>query len=173
MTTALRLPDPFTPDASATSAATPTCCCCCCCCAASAVGSAIALPLGMRNDLAEADQPRRKALWVLPAALYPPGVALVPAVGLVDHWLAYIVGGGAVALLWAFLAAKLTGSAKPFGGVGRLLIWAIFFTFEAILFLPMIAVVGWLGPWFGGLAYLLVVVLVGRAVVRFYRPDAT
>ncbi|MFI9009658.1 hypothetical protein ACIGNX_20750 [Actinosynnema sp. NPDC053489] len=43
MTTALRLPDPFTPDTTTASAATPTCSCCCRCCAVSAVGGAIAL----------------------------------------------------------------------------------------------------------------------------------
>lgn len=52
MTTAYRLPDPFTPNAMVT-AATPTCCCCCCCCccAVSTLGTMVAVPAGLVGDL--------------------------------------------------------------------------------------------------------------------------
>lgn len=162
MTTALRLPDPFTPDTTNTAAATPTCCCCCCC-AASATGAAIALPTGLANDLADAGRPRAGAALVVPAALYPPGLLVLSFTPWADPLSDYAVAGGVTALLWAFLAAWLTGAKAPWRGPLRLLFWCGAFLLEVALALPLLAV-----PGIGPLLYLALVVGVGVLTHRAY-----
>ena len=168
MTTALRLPDPFTPDTTAASAATPTCSCCCCCCAVTAVGSAVALPAGLADDLAEAGQPRRKALWVLPASLFLPAVLASPFLDVGDHWLLYVTVGGSCALLWTYLTARFTGAAGPARGMGRMAIWLALFFAEVFLSLPVLGALNQFGAPFTILVYASVVGLVGWKVVRYY-----
>lgn len=76
MTTAVRLPDQFSPGAAATNAATPTCCRCCCCCAVSSVGAAVHIPEALYQDTKTLEQPR--SALVVPAAVYPLLVVLLP-----------------------------------------------------------------------------------------------
>ncbi|WP_461121901.1 hypothetical protein [Saccharothrix stipae] len=173
MTTALRLPDPFTPDTTAATAATPTCSCCCCCCAVSAVGGAIALPSGLANDLAEARQPRRKALWVLPATLFLPWVLASPFLDVGEHWPLYALAGAVCTLLWTFFAAKLTGAAGPARGLVRLGIWVGLFVAELVVSLPLLGALGALGAPVAILGYALLVGLAGRQVHRYYSRRAT
>jgi hypothetical protein len=172
MTTALRLPDPFTPDTTSASAATPTCSCCCCCCAVTTVGSAIALPSGPANDLAQAGRPRRKAFRVLPATLFLPGVPASPFLGFGEHWLLYVLAGAVAALLWTYFAARLTGAVEPARGVKRLGLWMALFTAEVFLSLPVLGALSQLGTPFAVVAYVLVVGVVGWQVHRFYSWQA-
>ncbi|MEU4739817.1 hypothetical protein AB0G02_05030 [Actinosynnema sp. NPDC023658] len=167
MTTAVRLPDPFTPDATTASAATPTCCCCCCC-AVSAVGGAIALPSGLADDLAEAGRPRRKAVWVLPATLFLPWVLASPFLDVGERWPYYAAGGWVCALLWTFVVARSTGAAGPFRGMVRLGIWSVLFVAEVFLSLPMLGVLSPLGLPVGIAVYALVVAFLGWQVHRYY-----
>ncbi|TQM83525.1 hypothetical protein FHX81_5951 [Saccharothrix saharensis] len=81
MTTALRLPDPFTPD---TTTATPTWCCCRCRCAVPAVGGAIALP----------------------ASLFLPWVLASPFLDVGERRPFYALAGAVGALLRACFAAE-------------------------------------------------------------------
>ncbi|MFJ6672527.1 hypothetical protein ACIQMJ_15580 [Actinosynnema sp. NPDC091369] len=168
MTTALRLPDPFTPDTTTASAATPTCCCCCCCCAVSAVGGAIALPAGLAGDLAEAGQPRRRAVWVLPASLFLPWVLASPFLEVGELWPFYALAGAVGALLWAYFAAKRAGAAEPDRGVKRLVVWMALFAAELCLALPALAVLGQFGAPFAISGYGAAVAVVAWRVVRHY-----
>jgi hypothetical protein len=172
MTTALRLPDPFTPDATTASAATPTCCCCCCC-AVSAVGGAIALPSALANDLTEAGQPRRKAFRVLPATLFLPWVLVSPFLDIGDGRPFYAGAGLICALLWTYFAAKVAGAAGPARGVGRLILWTTAFAAEVFLSLPVLGVLAPLGAPAAIVVYVLLVGSAGRLVHRFYARRAT
>ncbi|MFD7654852.1 hypothetical protein ACFV4N_12825 [Actinosynnema sp. NPDC059797] len=167
------MPDAFTPDTTNTAAATPTCCCCCCC-AVSSVGAAVSLPTGLAGDLEAAGHPAgkavwAKALWVLPAALYLPGLLLLPFVEEVGFALWYGVGGGAVALLWTFLAARFTGARAPWRGPVRLVFWCAAFVGELFLSLPLLGVLVPLGPVFGTTVYSLLAVGVGVLTYRVHR----
>ena len=168
MTTALRLPDPFTPDTTTASAATPTCCCCCCCCAVSAVGGAIALPAGLANDLAEAGQPRRRAAWVLPAVLFLPWVLASPFLDVGERWPFYALAGAGGALLWAYFAAKRAGAVGPDRGVKRLVVWMALFAAELVLALPALGLLSQLGEPFVIWGYGAAVGVVGWRVHRYY-----
>ncbi len=100
MTTAVRLPDQFSPGAAATTAATPTCCCCCC--AVSSVGAAVHIPEALYQDTEELERPRR--MLVVPAAIYPLLVVVLPIVTLgelFDLHRGWWAGGFGVALAWA------------------------------------------------------------------------
>lgn len=139
--TAVRLPDQFSPGAAAANAATPTCCCCCCCCAVSSVGAAVHIPAALHQDTKELERPR--SLLVLPAAVYPLLVVVLPFAtngAVFDlHW-AWWAGSFAAALVWALAAGAISQSPKPFKSAVRLLGWALLWCLE-----PFIAL-GLMGP---------------------------
>ncbi|MFS8102967.1 hypothetical protein LFM09_38150 [Lentzea alba] len=136
MTTAVRLPDQFSPGAAAANAATPTCCCCCCCCAVSSVGAAVHIPAALYEDTKELERPR--SLLVLPAAIYPLLVVVLPFVTMGAifelHW-AFWVGGFLLALVWALATGAIAQSPKPFMSAVRLLGWALLWCLEPVVVL--------------------------------------
>jgi hypothetical protein len=136
MTTAVRLPDQFSPGAAAANAATPTCCCCCCCCAVSSVGAAVHIPAALYEDTKELERPR--SLLVLPAAIYPLLVVVLPFLtmgAIFDlHW-GWWVGGFVVAVVWALAAGSISRSPKPFMSAVRLLGWALLWCLEPFVVL--------------------------------------
>lgn len=136
MTTAVRLPDQFSPGAAAANAATPTCCCCCCCCAISSVGAAVHIPAALYEDTKELERPR--SLLVLPAAIYPLLIVVLPFVTMGEifdlHW-GWWAGGFVVALVWALAAGSISKSPKPFMSAVRLLGWALLWCVEPFVVL--------------------------------------
>ncbi len=143
MTTAVRLPDQFSPGAAAANAATPTCCCCCCCCAISSVGAAVHIPEALYQDTKELERPR--SAIVLPAAAYPLLVVVLPFVtlgGIFDlHW-GWWVGGYVIALLWALAVGFLSRSPKPFMSAVRLLGWTLLWCVEPFVALAVLGPIG-------------------------------
>ena len=139
MTTAVRLPDQFSPGAAAANAATPTCCCCCCCCAVSSVGAAVHIPAALYEDTKELEKPR--IAIVLPAALFPLLVVVLPfatAGAVFDlHW-GWWAGGVGVALAWAVAAGFLARSPKPWTSSVRLLGWMLLWCVEPFIALPLL-----------------------------------
>lgn len=139
MTTAVLLPDQFSPGAAAANAATPTCCCCCCCCAVSSVGAAVHLPEALYQDTKDLPAPR--SALVLPAALFPLLVVVLPFVTMGAifelHW-GWWVGGLGVALGWAVAAGVIARSPKPGMSAIRLLGWALLWCLEPLVVLPLL-----------------------------------
>jgi hypothetical protein len=173
MTTAVRLPDQFSPGAAAANAATPTCCCCCCCCAVSSVGAAVHIPAALYEDTKELERPR--SLLVLPAALFPLLVLVSPFLTGGDifelHW-TWWLGGFLVALLWAIAADAIAKSPTPWKSALRLFGWGALWCLEplGVLFL--------LGPLAAaheitaivvGVLYLVGALAFGFAIFRHYR----
>lgn len=171
--TAVRLPDGFTPGTTRAAAATPTCsCCCCCCCAVSAVSATVALPAGFARDVAGKDRDgpgeRRAAgrarvlLALLPALLIAAGYFAVTELG---SWTTALSVPAALACAAAFLIAAAGGSPAPWRSAVRLALWcalavAEFFT-AALLLLSMNI---------GGIVvYALLLVAVPASVLGVYR----
>ncbi|WP_436501014.1 hypothetical protein [Actinokineospora sp. HUAS TT18] len=133
--TPLRLPDQFSPDALAATAATPTCCCCCCCCLATTLTAPIVLHGDLRNELKEV-QADTKVAPVVAALIWP---ALLAAVFYVlgetdsDRWLLLTVGCVAAAAAVSAAVAGGAGSTRPFAAAGRVLMFALMFTVEFFL----------------------------------------
>jgi hypothetical protein len=171
--TAVRLPDQFSPGAAAASAATPTCCCCCCCCAVSSVGAAVQIPAALYEETKELPRPR--SLLVLPAAIFPLLVVVLPfaTMGAVFdlHW-GWWLGGFAAALAWAVAAGFIARSPNPAGSVVRLLGWAVLWCLEpfAVLFtLGPIASIDEGAAAVAGVLYLGGALALGYWILRRYR----
>ncbi|WP_167976164.1 hypothetical protein [Lentzea indica] len=139
MTTAVRLPDQFSPGAAAANAATPTCCCCCCCCAVSSVGAAVHIPAALHQDTKELPKPR--GALVLPAAIFPLLVVVLPFVTMGEifdlHW-GWWAGGFLDAVGWAVAAGFIAKSPKPWMSVVRLLGWALLWCVEPFVVLLLL-----------------------------------
>lgn len=139
--TAVRLPDQFSPGAAAANAATPTCCCCCCCCAVSSVGAAVHIPAALYQDTKDLPEPGTRSAIVLPAALFPLLVVVLPfaTMGAVFdlHW-GWWAGAFGAALAWAVAAGFLARSPKPWMSLKRLLCWALLWCVEPFIALPLL-----------------------------------
>ncbi|CRK58475.1 hypothetical protein [Alloactinosynnema sp. L-07] len=133
----MRLPDQFSPDALAATAATPTCCCCCCCCLATTLSAPIVLHSGMRNDLRESHAPesRRTAAPWWAAAVWPALLVVVfGPIGLSIDWdllLAAVTLIGASVFTWA--VASRAGAPRPYAAVARILLFAVLFGMEFVV----------------------------------------
>lgn len=171
--TAVRLPDQFSPGAAAANAATPTCCCCCCCCAISSVGAAVQIPAALYQETK--DLPRPRSLLVLPAAIFPLLVVVLPfaTMGAVFdlHW-GWWLGGFAAALAWAVAAGFIARSPNPVGSVVRLLGWAVLWCLEPFVVLLTLGPIASADEWaavVAGVLYLGGALALGYWIFRRYR----
>jgi len=171
--TAVRLPDQFSPGAAAANAATPTCCCCCCCCAISSVGAAVQIPAALYQETK--DLPRPRSLLVLPAAIFPLLVVVLPfaTMGAVFdlHW-GWWLGGFAAALAWAVAAGFIARSPNPVRSVVRLLGWAVLWCLEPFVVLLTLGPIASVDEWaavVAGVLYLGGALALGYWIFRRYR----
>jgi hypothetical protein len=103
------------------------------------VGAAVHIPEALYQDTKELERPR--SALVLPAALYPLLVIVLPFVtmgGIFDlHW-GWWVGGFGVALVWALAVGAISKSPKPFASALRLLGWGLLWCLEITVVLLML-----------------------------------
>jgi hypothetical protein len=179
MTTALRLPDAFTPGRTSAAAATPTCCCCCCSCAISVVSASVALPSVFNEDVRK-QQPtavsrgRRDTVAMLLAAL-PWVLVLLPFVlpsRTVNRLCSDGVGSVALIVLVAtvttgFLSAA-GGSRTPWRTAGYFLLWTGVAALEFGLILTLLFAVPLLLVTVP--AYLVLLSWLPRKIYKRYGP---
>ncbi|SDL74899.1 hypothetical protein SAMN04488074_11363 [Lentzea albidocapillata subsp. violacea] len=86
--------------------------------------------------------PRPRSLLVLPAAIFPLLVVVLPfaTMGAIFevHW-GWWLGGFAAALAWATASGFIARSPNPVGSVVRLLGWAVLWCLEPLLLLMLLA----------------------------------
>ncbi|MFI6101537.1 hypothetical protein ACIA8G_38835 [Lentzea sp. NPDC051213] len=131
------------------------------------------IPAALYEDTKELEKPR--SLLVLPAAIYPLLVIVLPIVtwgAIFDlHW-AWWVGGFVLALVWALAAGSISTSPKPFGSARRLLGWALLWCLEPFVVLFMlgpIASVDVIAAWVVGVLYVGGALGLGYWIFRHYR----
>ncbi|MET8757004.1 hypothetical protein [Lentzea sp. NPDC004782] len=97
----------------------------------SSIGAAVHIPEALYQDTKELERPR--SALVLPAALYPLLVLVLPFVtmgAIFDvHW-GWWAGGFVVALAWALATGFIARSPKPFMSAVRLLGWSVLWCLE-------------------------------------------
>ncbi|MEU0878908.1 hypothetical protein ABZ345_09945 [Lentzea sp. NPDC005914] len=117
------------------------------------MGAAVHIPEALYQDTKELPRPR--SALVLPAALYPLLVVVLPflTMGAVFdlHW-GWWAGGFGLALAWALAVGVISKSPKPFASARRLLGWGLLWCLEPIVVLAV------LGP-IAGISYLTYVAL--------------
>ncbi|MEV6712075.1 hypothetical protein AB0M48_08520 [Lentzea sp. NPDC051208] len=119
--------------------------------------------------------PRPRSLLVLPAAIFPLLVVVLPfaTMGAVFdvHW-GWWLGGFAAALAWATASGFIARSPNPVGSVVRLLGWIVLWCLEpfVVLFaLAPVAVVGEGVAWLLGILYFGGALAFGYWIFRHYR----
>ncbi|MEV6241830.1 hypothetical protein [Lentzea sp. NPDC051838] len=110
------------------------------------MGAAVHIPEALYQDTK--DLPRPRSALVLPAALFPLLVLVLPfaTLGAVFelHW-GWWVGAFAAALVWALAAGSISKSPKPFGSARRLLGWALLWIIEPIIVFPTLGRIASIG----------------------------
>lgn len=119
--------------------------------------------------------PRPRSLLVLPAAIFPLLVLVLPfaTVGAVFdlHW-GWWLGALGVALAWAVIAGFVARSPKPWMSLVRLLGWAVLWCLEPFVVLFALAPVAAVGDgivWVLGPLYLGGALGLGYWIFRRYR----
>ncbi|NGY57508.1 hypothetical protein G7043_01030 [Lentzea sp. NEAU-D13] len=133
------------------------------------------IPMALREETKELPRPR--SVLVLPAAIFPLLVVVLPFVtmgAVFDiHW-AWWLGGFGAALAWAVAAGFIARSPNPVGSVVRLLVWAALWCVEpfVVLFvLGPIASVGEGVAWVAGGLYVGAALTLGYWIFRRYRGE--
>lgn len=175
MTTAVRLPDPFTPGRTRTAAATPTCCCCCCCCAISTAATSVALPAGFLADTRKEDgssRSWRRTAGAIGLALVPAAtIALMFGLAVAGLYVFAVVIAIAAGLAAAWFIASRAGDSETAGStVFRFMIGAGALFTELVVGVPLIDLFANLPFPAGLVTYLSVAVIVAVLVLRMYLP---
>ncbi|MGI5505502.1 hypothetical protein [Lentzea sp. CA-135723] len=137
------------------------------------MGAAVHIPAALHEDTKELPRPR--SLLVLPAAIFPLLVVVLPfitaGVAFELHW-GWWVGAAAAALSWSVAAGFIARSPKPWSSLGRLIGWIAVWCLEpfAVLFvLGPLAAVHEIVAATVGMLYLLGALACGYCIYRHYR----
>ena len=131
------------------------------------------IPAALHQETKEL--PQRRSLIVLPAAIFPLLVVVLPFATSGDifelHW-GWWLGAFAAALAWATASGFIARSPNPVGSVVRLLGWAALWIVEPFVVLFTLGPIASLGEgaaWVAGVLYIGGALALGYWIFRHYR----